>query len=382
MKEIENALVKKTLLIDQALARSNNDYYYTETVIVKHKTSICGVNAEPYYTYHKELRFKYKEFSKNLNLVNSEISRYLEQINQLTESLSILTSTNQVLEKNKVTLSNTERNKELTENLLIQAKSNLTHYLEKLSEQQRACIVASEFETLNSEYLIETIRDIGFDYNVLASIAIDSDNISLLGFALDLGANLDSHLIENKTLVQHAITKGNSSVINKVIISTKVFENSLFYSLQQNDELSLKVILSYSPELAVNLLFEDYSLLHYAIANNQISTVSYLINTFPNTITQTNAGGDSCFKIALRTGSNEMVGIVSQHVHLTQEYIDLNHDGAIDLINRAVELKLDKLGFAPKENQKIESFINNDITHYDVVTEFSGNFVLEEINII
>lgn len=93
MKEIENALNKKILLIELASARSKNDYYYTEKVKVKHKTSICGVNAEPYYTYHMELRFKHEEFSKKLNLINSEIAGYLEQINELNQSLSTLVST-------------------------------------------------------------------------------------------------------------------------------------------------------------------------------------------------------------------------------------------------------------------------------------------------
>jgi hypothetical protein len=370
MKEIREALLRKTKLIGKGAARrleDGNEYYYMEKVKVKHKTSILGINADPYYTYHYELRFKKDDFVKDLNFINSEIEGYLKQINQLEGSLTTLKNTNQVLEQNRVKVASLESNLEQTKGLLEQEKTNLVSYIQKLSEQQRACIVADQFKAENSEYLIDTICELGFDANVLASIAIDNDNTVLLDFALNFGANLDAYSVKDKTLVQRAIAGENGYIINKVISSTKNFDNSLFYSLLQNDLASLKIILSHRPELATQLLFGDCSLLHYAIATNQLEMVNYLVSISPAAVKQNNSNGDSCLKIALRSASNEVVEIISKHVNLSDEYMRLEQCGANELINRANELHLDKVGFISVESQLTENLKIDHVNDGDFV---------------
>ena len=352
MKELSEAIYNKRSLADKVSVRSVNEYYYNETVKVKHRTSVGPFNGEPYYTYHEELRFNSGKYSQDLGGINAQIQQYLSQINQLTSSLESLTSKNQTVAENKKEVTSSENTKKAAEDLLAQTKASLTAYIQGLTKADRASIVASEITNSDSEYLIETICELGFDYNVLAAIAIDSNNSSLLDFALHSGANLDQYLVEGKTLIQHAVKQGNNNIISKSIAATKHFETSLFYALLQNDLVSLKAILSVQPELASSLLFEDYNLAHYAIANNQMEVLSYVMSICPKALTVTNSNGDSSFKIALRSGNNEMVALVSEHVNLADEYVSLKQKGNTDLIDRAIGLDLAKAGFAAIKEDK------------------------------
>lgn len=381
MKELTQAIHKKNDMLNKADSGGGNEYFYTETVTVKHRPEICfGIKDHPYYTTHTELRFNYDRYHKDIGAVSLEIENYLAQISHFTDSVELLTSKTKITEENQLIVTNSEKIKNSAEVSLSQTKAKLTSYLQGLNEIQRACIVASKAQIPGSEFLIETICDLGFDCNVLAKIAIDGNDISIFDFALNLGADLDGHLVDDKTLIQHAIMQGNQSIITRAIGSTKNFESSLMYAMTQDDLATIKTILSSYPGLASNLLFDDCTLLHYAIASNQINVAHYLINLHPKTLEINNSNGDSCFKIALRSGNDEIVSLVSSHVFLEQECAALVKSGDDLLVNRAIKLQLVKEDYLKTHEQDVESLIL--ISDHVVVddTESLGNLYSNHVD--
>lgn len=174
--------------------------------------------------------------------------------------------------------------------------------------------------------------------------------------------------------------QGNQSIITRAIGSTKNFRSSLLYAMTQDDLATIKTILSSYPGLASNLLFDDCTLLHYAIASNQINVAHYLISMYPEILGISNSNGDSCFKIALRSGNDEIVSLVSSHIFLEQECAALVKSGDDLLVNRAIKLQLVKEDYLKTHEQNVESLIL--ISDHVVVddTESLGNLYSNHVD--
>jgi hypothetical protein len=313
MKELYQLILTKQSLFNQAMARSVNEYYYNETVWVKHKTSVLGVNAEPYWTSHQELKFNSGKYYHDLSGINDQIQQYLLQINQLADTLDVLKSKEH---ENKLRIEeqgNLEQLLTSTKNQLANVKGQFSSYIHSLTDIQRACLLSHEFDTKGAEFLIETISEKRFDPNTLATIAIDEGKLQLLNFAINARANLDACSINNKTLVQYAIGKGNIAITNKIIAATSNFDNTLLLALSQNDLDTIKLVLASYPELASRLLSGESCLLHYAIANKQIELITYMLDQHPESLKILNANGDSAIDIAMRTNSEELLSYISKH---------------------------------------------------------------------
>ena len=146
MKALYQLILTKQSLVNQAMARSVNEYYYNETVRVKHKTSICGVNAEPYWTEHQELKFNSGKYYHDLGGINAQIQQYLLQINQLADTLDVLKSKEH---ENKLRIEeqgNLEQLLTSTKNQLTNLKEQFTSYIHSLNDIQRACLLSHEFD--------------------------------------------------------------------------------------------------------------------------------------------------------------------------------------------------------------------------------------------
>ena len=76
---LEQAIDHKECLVNNAPNNKQSKYYYYETVETKHKTKFLGINAEPYYTYHQELRFNYDKYNKDLHNANAAIQFFKQQ---------------------------------------------------------------------------------------------------------------------------------------------------------------------------------------------------------------------------------------------------------------------------------------------------------------
>jgi len=320
MKQINQAIDKKISIVDQAYARAVNDYYYNETVWVKHKPEIgFGIKDNPYYTTHQELKFNSGNYYQSLSDVNAEIEQYLSEINQLTDTLVSFKSKEQELKQHQDEHTNLEQLLKSTKDQLKYIKAQFTSYIHGLTDVQRACLLASEFNTKGAEFLIETICEKSFDANILATIAIEQGDMQKLTFAINAGSDTDAYCIEDKTLVQYAIAKGDQSIISKVISSTSNFDNSLLFALKHNDLGTIKVILSTYPKLALHLLSGEASLLHYAIANKQMEIIDYIVNKHPEALKVFNCNGDSPIDVAARSGNEELLSYISKHSNIDHE---------------------------------------------------------------
>jgi len=243
--------------------------------------------------------------------VNAEITKCLSEISQLSNILTSFKSKEHETNESLVEKSRLEQSLLDTKTQLANVKAHLTSCVNNLNDTQRACILASEFDNGNAIFLLETICEKSFDPNILATIAIEQSKMNLLNFAITSGANLDECSIGERTLVQYAVKQGNKAIIYKVIASTNSFDNSLLSALSGNDLTTIKTILSSYPQLASHLLAGESSVLHYAIANQQLDIVQHILDKHPESLNALNDNGDSSLDIVKRTNNTDFIKYIA-----------------------------------------------------------------------
>ena len=232
-----------------------------------------------------------------------------------------------MLENKEITLTkqqevdNAESKLKYTENQLENTQANISSYVQSLSGEHRAAIFAKYIDTNGAEYLCNTIEKHGFDANVLAHIGLCNNDSILLNIAIDSKANLDSHFVEDQTLLQLVIQNANQQSIKKAIDATYKCDHTLLNALNQNDISTLKTLLSYKPEHASKLIFDESTILQYAISKGNKELVRTIVEIAPQSLLVANNNDETCQQIASRSGNTEILDLIIElnNKHLVSE---------------------------------------------------------------
>jgi hypothetical protein len=360
MKELAVALDRKQSILDQAAIQTINDYNFTETVEVKHRHKVGPFWKDPTYSYHDEWRFRHDKYHEDLSGVNAEITKCLSKISQLSNVLTSFKSKEHETNESLVEESRLEQSLLDTQTQLANVKAHLTSCVNNLNDTQRACILASEFDNNGAIFLLETICEKSFDPNILATIAIEQSKMNLLNFAITSGANLDDCSIRKQTLVQYAVTQGNQVIIDKVIASTNNFDNSLLSALSKNDLTTINAILSSYPQLASHLLAGESTVLHYAIANQQLDIIKYILTNHPESLNTLNDNGDSSLDIVKRTNNTDFIKYIAAQFNKEVVQNSLAIVGAEILDHVISEEVENSSAYDPTEKVEASGVVNNN----------------------
>lgn len=345
MKQLEEAISHKTNIVNKASTQVENDYYYTELVKVKTRTHVGPFRGEPKVSYHTEWRFKTDQYHKDLSDVDSQINQCLSELNQLEHTLGTLLENQETTTNKQYELGSAEASLKHTQHQLESTKYKIDSYVKNLSAEHRAVIYAEHIYKKDAAFLCSVILENGFNANILSHIGLSNGDSNILNIAIESGARLDSHFVEDKTLLQLIIQHGAKADITKAINAIKSFDHTLLNALQQNDIDSIKLILSHRPEIADHLIFEESTLLHHAIANANHELAQYLIKQYPQTLLKLNNHGENARQIAERLEdytllefitsiiADESTSIIDQavatdisanHLHSTDQEVELH----------------------------------------------------------
>ena len=320
MKQLQEAVSHKTNIVNQASTQVENNYYYTEQVKVKTKNHFI-VRWEPDVDYHIEWRFRTEKYYKDLSDVDAEINEFLSELNHLENTLGQLLENKEITLTKQQKVDNAESKLKYTENQLENTQANISSYVQSLSGEHRAAIFAKYIDTNGAEYLCNTIEKHGFDANVLAHIGLCNNDSILLNIAIDSKANLDSHFVEDKTLLQLVLQNANQQSIKKAIDATYKCDHTLLNALNQNDISTLKTLLSYKPEHAIKLIFDESTILQYAISKGNKELVRTIVEIAPQSLLVANNNDETCQQIASRSGNTEILDLIIElnNKHLVSE---------------------------------------------------------------
>lgn len=356
MRELDNVLAKKQQLIDDAAyipasgrhdstqGNRENLYHWTECHYEKIRVDWLKLrlNTKEYWTYTPH--FRAKLYEGDLTEANADITQTLNNcLNVITRLETVMTNVeNACLASNKdvarVHILQTQNEQNHT--ALRSVKEQTTQHLTSMTDIQRSCVLGDKYGAPGALYLEKEIERLGFHPEIAASLGILKQNIKLIDFSIKYGINFDTNLVGDKTFLQLAVETCNSEVIKKILAATPSCETSLLYALSQNDISTVKAVLSYYPNMSKLLIFGELTPLQYAVGNNSYEVANYIVNTHADSIQTKNANGDSVLKIALRSGDDKTVSIVSNFCDITAECTSLLRSNEQHLIQRAVSLDL------------------------------------------
>lgn len=310
MKQLQEAISSKANIINQASTQVVNNYYYTEQVKVKTKNHILGIRSDPDVEYHIEWRFRTEKYYKDLSDVDAEINEYLSELDKVENILSKLHHNHEITATKQQELEYSEANLVKAQSQLSETKKKISSYIEGLNGEHRAFILANHFYTKGSEYLCKVLESQGFDANVLAHIALSKNDSTLFDVAINSGANLDSYFVGNKTLLQLVLEKADEQSVKKAIDSTYKCDHTLLNALNQNDLSTIKTLISSKPSLASTLIFNDSTILQYAISRGNKEIINTIIEIAPQSLLSTNNNDETCEQIAKRSGNQEILQLL------------------------------------------------------------------------
>lgn len=360
----------------ESIINNKEPYYYYVTVKTKIRNRFLGIVVNPSYEYNTERRFNQGAYDQALAVANATINHIgkeieasltslLSSVQAINEELSayskykVSSSTNnqlnyrieqdkkQLQELNKRNsnlqseLSNTSEQSQYynaeAERLQSQFEKdknsygNLRQEYQKLSEanlhvlessdlQQRSFFLSELWlnkDVKENENAIKVLKSLGFDANALAHYAILKNNEELFDLALQYKATCSSYMVEGTTLLQKLIHNNNEKFIQKVLAQdTDV--NVTILNAVDTDMLTIDKLLEYNDELTKQKFF-GYTLLQIAIDVKNELLVRKILDIDSLSATVLTNGGESALKIAVRSGNDSIVNIVSSHVNLETE---------------------------------------------------------------
>lgn len=166
---------------------------------------------------------------------------------------------------------------------------------------------ATEITTI----LIDEVYKNGFDVNLLAYLAVTTDNKNSFDIAIEKGADFVTYQIKelgNKTLLQYMINQKQDSFYKICLESLPYVQQvqALNIAMCQDDVPVLEKLLSFNGSL-VHEKMQGLSLLQFSIACKEIKIMAYLLKSHPNLETVISDQGVSAFEYIIESKNKEVV---------------------------------------------------------------------------
>jgi hypothetical protein len=430
---LEDAIAHKECLVTYAPNNKNSKYYYYKTVEVKHRTSILGINADPYYTYHQELRFNHDLYNRDLQNADKTIQSCKEamyqeairleheipqlksiynscrneysalcnknsQLNkQLNKQLSILAgkkseyaSKSEQLNALKSQVKNVSkelgmnsyyRDEDVLSEKLKLEQQKLIEKLESLTAQDRTKLLFKVFSDESQTTICNIIKSVGIDIDLLAYMACEFNQTSILEYALDKGASLDNFFVSDVTTIETILKSDNPKHIELMLSHSNGFICTIINAAEHNrfDVLS-KIYQLDKTAFTNNDSIIGYTPIHFLLLGNHMSAFEHVISIAPECLDAKTLKGESLLKVGLRSASDEILPLLISKFNNIGDQIKLfiasdEDELAIKLVDHIklnIETVADNILFAVEKGRddlakkifKIDNLNQEEIIHY------------------
>lgn len=345
------------------------------------------------------------QISKSISL---DISKESQALRELLSKVSGVTSTiaslkkqvTEVIELHSSNAGKIGESQEIlsslqqeTENADGQVKGMLVNYVESISEAQRADLLMKLWFTQDktdyrTEILIKAIVKQGFDANYLnkqghdlVSVAVVHKDEQLFELVLEQNSTFDFELptISGGTLLEYSIKHDLDYFTSRILKSNTDFSRTMIRALTSNNLEVLDAIFAVHPDLTSSL-HQGHSFLQLAVIGGKIDIVHKLLEIDKTLIDQKNFKKESTFKLALKSGNQEIITELLRYVDANEQIKQLASDSEIDLLTVLFEAApnlIDELD----SNILYQSVQNKDSDLSTMLLDYGTNIgaVLEKI---
>ena len=217
-----------------------------------------------------------------------------------------------------------------------QEQKLIDQFLSK-NECERASLMFEYMQRPGCEFITEIIKQCGYNVEHLACIAATKNNMVILDYAIESGANCDLYLIKNQTLLEYIISSNKTELISKAFKSSANVSNTLINASKNNNlavieklyALDSNIFKSHN-ELSV---FTGFQILLFTGNSNIISKILEIDSSSIDILSK---HGESSFKIALRSANDEIIQKLFPYVDIQKELSTLVECDELELVQKAI----------------------------------------------
>ena len=200
-----------------------------------------------------------------------------------------------------------------------QAQAAIYNKLKSVDNLQRTLFLAELSGQPDAASTVELIKQLGFDANKLAEIAVSNNNISLFDLALQYKANCGSYFINGEALLERIIKEGKESFLQKVLSKNQDLTVLLLNSISKNDILVVDKLLSLKPQL-LKQKYDGFTLLQKAIIAKGSSALIQKILSLDSKLVETlSDNSETALKIAIARGDKDIINLITEHANIEIE---------------------------------------------------------------
>jgi ankyrin repeat protein len=229
----------------------------------------------------------------------------------------------------------------------VELNKQMEEMVNSMSESHRSDLLMKFRQQKDPHFkkIIELILAKEFDVNYqdasghnIWSSAIISGDMELFDLVMKKypSYNLELPTVNGMTLLEYCISHGRQDFTGRIFDNCSDFSRTCLRALKGNNIKVLAKIFENSPA-ATGTMYHGNSLLHLAILSNRPEVMEKILSVDHSATFQLNSKGDSCFTLALKTGSQATILSLIKHIDIKEQINKLIENSQTDLLAKLFE---------------------------------------------
>ena len=291
---------------------------YSETYATKREIEKLHSEIKNNSTKHQKVCEENARLAEDIADKQQQIPHMNLELTNLNSQINSINASNRVQETQ---IQNAQKNLDMLSQKLDGVQVKILEQVMEASEEKRAFFISELFEQSGTEFMVNAIKNQGYDADFLGYLAMNKNDQKLFNFALqDMRLNV---LIDGRTLLEHAILTKQNSYINKLLNSGLQLNVSLLNAIKNDDLATINTVVKHSPEI-LHHKHAGYTVFHVAVATGKFEIAKSFIDIDQSVLNDFTSKGESISAIALRSESDATIQLLKQY-----KVFDEAFDGSI-----------------------------------------------------
>jgi hypothetical protein len=242
----------------------------------------------------------------------------------------------------------------------IREARELIEKLESLTAQDRTKLLFKVFSDESQTTICNIIKSVGIDIDLLAYMACEFNQTSILEYALDKGASLDNFFVSDATTIETILKSDNPEHIELMLSHSNGFICTIINAAEHSRlDLLSKIYQLDKTAFTNNDRIIGYTPIHFLLLGNHISAFEHVISIAPECLDAKTLKGESLLKVGLRSASDEILPLlISKYNNIGDQiksFIASDEDALaiklVDHIKLNIETVADNILFAVEKGR-------------------------------
>ena len=375
IKSLKQQIYQEGIILQQKISRSEKQQQEAQQEIAQLKSIYNSCRSEYSALCNKNSQLN-KQLNKQLSILGGKKSEYASKSEQLNALKSQVKNVSKELGIN----SYYKEEDVLSEKLKLE-QQKLIEKLESLTAQDRTKLLFKVFSDESQTTICNIIKSVDIDIDLLAYMACEFNQTSILEYALDKGASLDNFFVSDATTIETILKSDNPKHIELMLSHSNGFICTIINAAEHNrlDVLS-KIYQLDKTAFTNNDTIIGYTPIHFLLLGNHISAFEHIISIAPECLDAKTLNAESLLKVGLRSASDEILPLlISKYSNIGDQiksFISSDEDELVikllDHIKLNIETVADNILFAVEKGRddlakkifKIDNLKQEEIIHY------------------